>query len=472
MPNRLILMLTFVTLLVSACSGSATATGPNGATPGVNNGAPGGTTASDSRNASIYEFKNDVTARQAQSDQWAEAQAGQQLLTGGGTKTGDESRVRVDITDGTILRIGPNTEFQLTELSPQAVDPVTRLQLDAGKVWVWVTQSLGAGTFEIETPNGVATVRGSLMSVEFDKAAGRLSITCLDGECTLRDKAQIANIVQLVRGQQTEIAGAGQAPLAALRMTRTQIREWITEFPEAREIALKLLDETPEETPTPPGGSAAYGQTACDHPYFPLRPGATWTYSASFGTYVWTVDSVTGDTSQAEATVTNKFAEGSVTWHWQCSAADGIASFDFGSVSLNETGRIVDMQVTSNTGAWLLPPDQLIVGATWINNYEMTGKMNMTGAGENLEMASTVAQSFQLVSANPVTVGGQAYDGLQISQASDHNTRVSMPGFEVPPTTFQSTSQIEFAKGIGMVSSQSTSDGATETQTLVSYSIP
>jgi hypothetical protein len=476
--SRLFFIPALVLIVIYGCSGSTTSTGPQ-ETPsgqgGAQTTAPGSgaaTTAGSTRTASIYELQNDVDARQTQSDQWINALEGQQLLTGGGTKTGEESRVRVDITDGTILRIGPNTEFQLAELSPQAENPVTRLQLEAGKVWVWVTRSLGAGAFEIETPSGVATVRGSLMSVEYDRAAGRVLITCLDGECTLRDRAQIANIVTLIRGQRSEIAGAGQAPLATLRMTRAQIREWITEFPEAREIAQRLLDETPEETATPPGGAGG-GQTACDHPYFPLRPGATWTYNSSSGhQFVWTVDSVTGDASEATATVTNKFAEGSVTWHWQCSATNGIASFDFGSVSTTEFGRIVEMQATSSSGAWLLPPETLTVGATWTHTYEMTGKVKIPGGQENLDMTTSVVQSLQVVSANPVEVGGQTYEGLQISEIMDQTTNVTMPGFQVPPTTLQTTSQIELARGVGLVRSTSNAGGQADTLTLVSFSIP
>ncbi|MGQ0603534.1 MAG: FecR family protein, partial [Anaerolineales bacterium] len=251
--------LTIAALVLAACGGAATTGAPTGSGAGAATTAPGSATSTAvTRTAKISELKNDVDARDQKEAQWADAAEGQPLNAGGGTKTGADSRVRIDTSEGSIVRIGASTEFELLEFSAQETDPITRIQLDSGKLWVQVTKALGAGTFEVETPAGVATVRGSLMSVEFDRVSGRLAVTCLEGECELRDRAQ--GTVRLLAGEASEIASLGTGPLAARRMTRVEVRDWIDNFPEAAEIARALLARLAEdETAAPPAGGV--GQT-------------------------------------------------------------------------------------------------------------------------------------------------------------------------------------------------------------------
>jgi hypothetical protein len=110
-------------------------------------------------------------------------------------------------------------------------------------------------------------------------------------------------------------------------MTRAQLRDWLDNFPEAREIIQRLLDRFPEdETATPPS-SGSVGQTACDHPYFPMRPGATWTYQTDTGSFTWTVDSVEGTPESATAVMTFNVADVSGTYNWTCTAAGGLVSY-------------------------------------------------------------------------------------------------------------------------------------------------
>jgi len=190
MSRRLVFIVVNVlvatTLACSALGGGgagtapAATTGPGGAeaTPGA-----GGSTGSETRSANISEIRNTVEARESDSADWQTADTGEQIAEGGGVRTGDESRARLDISpDKTVLRIAPNTEFKLEALSPEPTDPVTKFVLDAGKLFVRVTKALGGGSFEVETPTGVATVRGSLMSAAYSRDDGRLIVTCLEGE--------------------------------------------------------------------------------------------------------------------------------------------------------------------------------------------------------------------------------------------------------------------------------------------------
>ncbi len=161
------------------------------------------------RQAQIAELANVVSARPAQTQAWQTAALGDVLGAGGGVLTGDASRARLDLSDGSILRLSANTEFQLLAFPPSAETPVTRLQVAAGQLWVIVTTLVTGASVEVETPTGLATVRGSLLSVE-QASGGGLQITCLEGECRLRNPASNAEVV-LQPGQQS-----GQASLTEI----------------------------------------------------------------------------------------------------------------------------------------------------------------------------------------------------------------------------------------------------------------
>lgn len=467
--SRIILLLIVGTLLTSACGGDAAAP----ATPGSGTGLSGavttapGSTAAPTRTARISELRNTVSARLTSAAEWLTAREGEQINAGGGVRTGAESRVRIDTSDQSLIRIGPNTEFQLLEFSPQPTDPVTRLQLEAGKLWVQVTRALGGGSFEVETPAGVATVRGSLMSVEFERATGRLAVTCLEGECELRDRAQ--NAMRLQAGEASEIVSIGQTPLLARPMNRAELNDWIENFPEAAAIARRLLERLgPDETATPPAPGS--GLTACDHPYWPMRAGATWNFTTPNGPLTWTIESVTGDAAQASAVMTFSAGEITGTYNWQCDAG-GLVSYNFGQLSSPELGTFTEFKVTRSSGVWLPTASVLTVGYAWSLAYEFETKLNLpddAGSGEAGGFAS-IQENNTVISANPVSFGGRTFEGLQLSRQSSQTITVTMAGMRLPPTQIMDTNNWELARGVGPVRWTSAMGGATE---LVSYSIP
>src|SRR3989338_6243093 len=107
------------------------------------------------RQASVVDMRNEVKARETAGAGWLAASIGQQVLIGGGVRTGEAARARVDISDGTILRLGASAEFELLALSPEFAGATTRWSLGSGKVWLYVSEAFSGGTFEVETPSGV-----------------------------------------------------------------------------------------------------------------------------------------------------------------------------------------------------------------------------------------------------------------------------------------------------------------------------
>ena len=200
-------------------------------------------TSTPARTAALSELVNEVKARPAAERDWEPATDGQVVRVGGGVRTSADARARVDISDGAILRVAANSEFELKELSGTASDPVTRLTLTAGKLWTAMVGALGGGTLEIETPAGTATVRGSFMSVEVTTAA-EMVITCLEGQCRLTGASGKAT--DLSDGQQAAIPGIGQDPSPAKPMDLEQYEDWAQNFPEA-----PAPTATPEPTISP-----------------------------------------------------------------------------------------------------------------------------------------------------------------------------------------------------------------------------
>ncbi len=223
-------------IITSACGG-LTGSGAATATPAA-------------RSAQLSELQNTVEARDSGDVVWRAAVEGQQIAAGGRVRTGEAARAKVSLSDGTTIRLAPATEFVLAEFSPQPTDPVTQLKLTAGKMWVIVTKTLGSGSFDIETPSGVAAVRGSLMSTEFYPADGRMIVTCLEGQCRLQSPS--GKFVDLSSGQQSGIPAYGRDPGAIITINVNQVSDWAREVPEAASLVATITPgPPPTETPAP-----------------------------------------------------------------------------------------------------------------------------------------------------------------------------------------------------------------------------
>jgi hypothetical protein len=201
------------------------------------------------RQALLSELLNEVLARTSEAVLFEQAAAGQVIGLGGQVRTGVDSRVRIDLTEGTIVRLAPQSEFTVTEFNDNPSNPFTRLALSAGKLWV----ILQGGSLEVKTPVGVATVRGSYLSVDFYPEYEVLVVTCLEGHCELKNDAGAA---ELTNGQAASISGENMAPSDVRPMTEDEYQEWQADNPESAEFIPESM-LTPEATPddTPAGGS-------------------------------------------------------------------------------------------------------------------------------------------------------------------------------------------------------------------------
>ena len=248
--RRLFSLAFILTLLIAACQPAATAspapiTQPAttlvaAATTGATAPVPAPTTGDDSlvlAAAAISEIEGSAEQRNDAQTNWATAAVGQTLNAGNQVRTGPESVAAIQFAEGAITRLGPDTLFTVSELGGDSQNPLIKLQLAAGQLFVLITGSLGTGSVEVETPIGVAAVRGSLMSVEVTDD-GRIVVTCLEttGTCHLENES---GSVEIQSGQQAEIISADEPPTPAEQIDDSQLNEWFQNNPEAQAIVLE-----------------------------------------------------------------------------------------------------------------------------------------------------------------------------------------------------------------------------------------
>jgi hypothetical protein len=230
-----------LTLWLGACTSNPAST-PSDSTEPAKTEAAGESTPTEistqvlaQREAVIAEIENEVTVRIEADGEFIPAEAGAIIQQGGALQTGADGRARLDLKpEGTIVRVAPNSVFNLSEVANAEGKPQTTLSLIFGKIFVL----LNGGSLDVQTPSGVASVRGSLLSVSYDPTTGKVQAVCLEGHCAIEnesgDEADIPEGDSALvdeNGDIVEFDGIDQG----------EIQAWLNENPELGEF----LDELP-----------------------------------------------------------------------------------------------------------------------------------------------------------------------------------------------------------------------------------
>jgi hypothetical protein len=199
-------------------------------------------TPTPARQADISEVENEVLARASESEDFAPAVVGETIYPGGAIQSGDDGRAALRLLpEETLIRIASNSSFTLEELTPQKDSPFSKLKLLAGQIWIL----LSGGESQVETPYGVASVRGSMMSVSLVEQI--LTVTCLEGHCSVQNDA---GILELTAGEAVDILAANQLPDAPRPLSVQELQNWAENNTEAQELAQFFLDAITIPTPT------------------------------------------------------------------------------------------------------------------------------------------------------------------------------------------------------------------------------
>lgn len=202
--------------------------------------------------AALSEISGAVDAKQASDTGFVPAAVGTVLQSNGQVQTGDDGRARLDLSSGTIIRVTPSSIFTLTSNEEVEGGLATKIKLDLGRIFI----ILSGGSADVETPSGVASVRGSYMKVEVDPETMDIYVTCLEGNCSVSNPAGTVNFTdgqKAILFHRDPVTGNWTVPNVE-PMTQQEFDEWLNENPEAKEIYDQAMATVtalaPTEAPT------------------------------------------------------------------------------------------------------------------------------------------------------------------------------------------------------------------------------
>jgi hypothetical protein len=215
--SRFLALLLALTILITACAP-----------------VPAADPASD-LTAALSELQGTVEIRNPNQAAFGPASGGTQLQVEGQVRTGADGRLRLDLSSGTTIRLAPDTLFTLLVNQPQEGSLLTHLAVAAGQIWVL----LRGGELQVETPSGVASVRGSYMSVWVEPLSQDVWISCLEGSCRAENPSAA---LEMLAGQGTVLyswdrVGKAPPPPPRLRsLTPQDVNQFLANNPEAQAV--------------------------------------------------------------------------------------------------------------------------------------------------------------------------------------------------------------------------------------------
>ena len=220
-----------LTLLLAACRPASPTAIPFTSTPPAQ--------PTSARTATLNEIEKLVEFRLSEAEAFGLAVGGQKLCTGAQVRTGAASTARIDFDQGTVSRLAPNTLFTVAALPTGKNEPVARLRLTAGKIWVTVA----GGGVEVETPAGVAAIRGSFAEFEYwpgdpnNPADDVMVVRCLEGVCGVLGKN--AKLIVLGNLELVTLTINNQ-PASRAQLGPEAVAEFIRNNPESAGLAPTL----------------------------------------------------------------------------------------------------------------------------------------------------------------------------------------------------------------------------------------
>lgn len=112
----------------------------------------------------------DVTVRHYHSTAWVPAKLKMELFEGDVIRTAKESRAEITLTDKSVLRIGEQTELELSKATISKKTREVQTNLKKGKLWANIAQTGHSRTFQVKAPTAVCAVRGTIYRVDADSS--------------------------------------------------------------------------------------------------------------------------------------------------------------------------------------------------------------------------------------------------------------------------------------------------------------
>ncbi len=198
--------------------------------------------ATPERRVVVREATGTVEARYDAQDPWGGAQVGLYLDQGGQLRTGADGRAFLQLTEGSRIRLEPESTVTFNLLNPYLDSKLTAMGLDQGLTYILLNE----GQIDVETPVGRATALQAYMSVAYDPDTQTVIVHCLKGICSFNQTF----IPETQKFVQTAFEDARPEP-----MVPADFRQWAASVPEAEALANVGGDEEPtaiaQVSPTP-----------------------------------------------------------------------------------------------------------------------------------------------------------------------------------------------------------------------------
>lgn len=217
---KLSILLIIIAAVTIVCAGS----GAGGDSAGAENQGP--------LSATIFEISGTVQVLKAAEGVYNDAVVGEELANQDQVLTHEDGRARIDLSTGTIIRLSPLSNFTFETMENTDDGVLTRLSLEVGRLWV----ILNGGEVEVDTPAGLASVRGSYLHVWVLPESQETVVTCLEGLCELENEYGVVN---MVAGQSASSSGIDLPPTSG-KMSDEDVDLWVEENPEATKVLMEL----------------------------------------------------------------------------------------------------------------------------------------------------------------------------------------------------------------------------------------
>ncbi len=131
--------------------------------------------------AAIASLKGDVKIRENQSSKYSSAYKGQMIKNGNWVKTGEDVFLSIIFLDGTNVKIHQKTEIEIKSSRLTAKELKTNMYIAEGEAWSNVNKQ-GEGSFKIETPTAVASVKGTEFNMNYNFNSGSTILKVISGQ--------------------------------------------------------------------------------------------------------------------------------------------------------------------------------------------------------------------------------------------------------------------------------------------------
>lgn len=154
----------------------------------------------------------EVTIRHASEAKWFPVRLKMDIRRGDRIKTAKETRCEIKLNDGSVIRMGENSEFDFQQSNLSKSARQVEAGLSIGKIWAVVTKWANPkDQFSVKSPTAVCAVRGTIYRMEADSTT---RVAVYDGQVDVGPTQDLRQQLQQQRppGAPVQVPGPTQVP--------------------------------------------------------------------------------------------------------------------------------------------------------------------------------------------------------------------------------------------------------------------